>query len=120
MIEDTSLEEAAMVSLEDNVTLFAWTDHRGDGELSLADQRVRSMLLALQKSFELAIVDLPKLSPEVDALVSDDADCPVHAMLLVSDQRLDQQERILTEAQRLKSHGVPAVGIAQNYYHESE
>jgi Mrp family chromosome partitioning ATPase len=116
--EGVSLAEAAVVSLDDHITLFPLSaDHRIP---SLSDPTVSDVFRFLSKRFDLVIIDSGAI-PSGDALVFESGEaCPVQAGMVVRDIRRSTEVETLVTASRLKSLGIEAIGIAENFTHQSQ
>lgn len=111
--DNAPLAEAAVVSLEDRITLFPLSaDHRVP---SLSDPLVSDVFRYLSDRFDLVIIDSGAI-PSGDALVFEAGEaCPVQAGMVVRDVRRSTEVETLVTASRLKSLGIEAIGIAENF-----
>jgi Mrp family chromosome partitioning ATPase len=110
-----SLQEAAVTSIEDDLTLFPLTgtesvDMRpGDGRLIMFVRRVSA-------HYPLVIIDTGPLGRDEGHLFESDAACPIDTAIVVRDLRNTEERGALATAERLQLGGIQAVGIAENFH----
>ena len=114
------LSEAAIRSLNDNITVLPLEASAARTGLSLADPRVTATLRAAAATFELVIVDLGPLAAGDEPLFPADEACPLDAAIVVRDLRYTASAESEEIGQRLMAAGVEAVGIAENFVVEEE
>ncbi len=109
-----SLQEAAVRSIEDHLTLFPLTGMEsvdmqpGDGRLIMFVRRISA-------HYPLVIIDTGPLGRDERHLFESDAACPIDTAIVVRDLRSTQEQRALATAERLQLGGIQAVGIAENF-----
>jgi Mrp family chromosome partitioning ATPase len=107
------LAEAAVYSLRDAVTLFPLSVPLHVN--SMDDPRVSRLLGEIARHFDLLVVDAGTM-PSGDArMFPSGADCPINAVMIVRDVRRTTETETLIMATRLKSLGIDAIGIAENF-----
>ena len=114
------LSEAAIRSLNDNITVLPLEASAARTGLSLADPRVTATLRAAAATFELVIVDLGPLAAGDEPLFPAEEACPLDAAIVVRDLRYASSAESEEIGQRLMAAGVEAVGIAENFVVEEE
>ncbi|MGE0755894.1 MAG: cellulose synthase operon protein YhjQ/BcsQ [Pirellulaceae bacterium] len=108
-----TLDEAAVYSLQDGVTLFPLGVPHGLN--SLHDPRVSRLFRQAAEHFDLVIVDAGTL-PTGDVPVFElGPACPINAVMIVRDVRRTTEVETLITASRLKELGIEAIGIAENF-----
>lgn len=109
----TPLAESAVHSIADRLTLFPLS---GPHHVStLNDVRVSRLLREMSQLFDLVIVDAGA-APRGGAPLFEAGDgCPVNAAMIVRDTRRSTETETLATATRLKSLGIQAIGIAENF-----
>ncbi len=102
------LAEAAITGLEEGITLFPSSAGPVADIESLGDERVGQLLRAAAANFDLLIIDAGQadFGKNVDAL---------DAAIVVRDIRHTSEADTLAAAATLRSRGVKAVGIAENF-----
>ena len=109
-----TLNEAAVTSVEDRLTLFPLN---GPGPIPHASKERRSsqVMRAISARFPLVIIDAGPWDAQDPLTVPDDQDCLVDAAIVVRDLRRTEQEEAVRTARRLQANGIAAVGIAENF-----
>jgi Mrp family chromosome partitioning ATPase len=108
------LNEAAVSSLEDGLTLFPLASSE-DLETPADDEPLTAVLRAIAAHFPLVIVDTGPIGPDDRQLFATGEDCPIDTAIVVRDLRNTTERKTLATAQLLQRRGVPAVGIAENF-----
>ncbi len=109
------LEEAAIHSLEDRITLLPIRDPAKALQLAPDHPKVQNILKRLAESFDMVIVDSQHLSHPSSRLVGSGIDTPIHAAVLVVD-RVQGDEAIVEDCmRRLSRQGIESVGIVENF-----
>jgi Mrp family chromosome partitioning ATPase len=113
------LNEAAIKSLQDSVTVLPLEITAIRRSLSLSDPRVTGVLREATSAFDLVIIDLGPLGPgEVCAFPPGEA-CPIDAAIVVRDLRFATAHECQDVGERLYDAGIEAVGIAENFVEDS-
>ena len=108
----SELSEAAVLAIDSGLTLLPLSaNHELD---SLTDPRVSAILRQLGADFDLLIIDAG-VTPDDVAMFEGNGDCPVNAALVVRDLRRTSEAETLATAAKLKSLGIEAIGIAENF-----
>ncbi|MBC7855004.1 MAG: AAA family ATPase [Pirellulaceae bacterium] len=111
----TSLAEAAIKSLEDNLTVLPLDVSTAAAPLSLADPRLTRTLRDAARSFDLLVLDLGPTSAGSDSLFPEDEPPPADAAIVVRDLRYSTSAESQAIGERLSLSGIEAVGIAENF-----
>jgi len=112
---EVSLEEVAVHSLEDQLTVFPLKP--GDDLMEVADRRLRmvDMLTQLADSFELVIVDTSCLT-SAGKVVSGLAEAGIlDAAIIVADRRQNDPQRIEEAVGLMQTAGIESIGIVENF-----
>jgi MinD-like ATPase involved in chromosome partitioning or flagellar assembly len=108
------LNEAAVASVEDRLTLFPLKPS-GETAAEAGDRRLTRILNRIAKHYPLVIVDAGPLGSEDQPPFAGEDNCPVDAAIVVRDLRYTTEKKALATAQRLQQSGIAAVGIAENF-----
>jgi Mrp family chromosome partitioning ATPase len=109
-----SLNEAAVTSIEDRLTLFPLRIPN-ESPVRLGDHRPSQVLRKIAARFPLVIIDASPLGSDDGSLFAGEEDCFVDAAIVVRDVRHTSEEEVLVTARRLQHSGIAAVGIAENF-----
>jgi Mrp family chromosome partitioning ATPase len=106
------LDEAAIASIEDGLTLLPLASNVRRAGITAATPGFEAVLRGLSAHFDLVVVDYGPLGANpangLQRLVSD-------AAMLVRDIRCTSSEQALAAVQRLRELGAQSVGIVQNF-----
>lgn len=108
------LNEAAVSSLDDGLTLFPLTGSE-DLETIGDDAPLTAVLRAIAAYFPLVIVDTGPLGSDDRHPFATGEDSPIDTAIVVRDLRNTTEKKALATAELLQRRGVPAVGIAENF-----
>ena len=110
----TALGEAAVKSLEDDLTLFPLT-RAGRADVPLGDPRVLHLLRTIARHYRLVVVDTGPLESHDHPLLAAGDGSSIDAAILVRDVRHTTEQEARAKAQQLQRAGIAAVGIAENF-----
>ena len=113
--EGMPLEEIAVHSLEDKLTLLPLTYGADAPKTGHIERYIGAVLDRLRESFDLIVVDATYMNSLDNRLIGSDSDETVDAMILVTDGRIDDPQRIETAVRRIKNLGISSVGIVENF-----
>jgi Mrp family chromosome partitioning ATPase len=108
------LQEAAVSSIEDRLTLFGLT-YAESGSTAGDHAQLVKLLESVSKHYPLVIVDAGPLDSEGGRLFAEQTVCPIDTAIVVRDLRNTAFESALGAARRLQQSGIQAVGIAENF-----
>lgn len=111
----TTLAEAAIKSLEDNLTVLPLDASTAATSLSLAEPQLTKTLRELACAFDLLVLDLGPTAAGNDSLFPENEPAPVDAAIVVRDLRYSTSAESQTIGERLSLSGIEAVGIAENF-----
>jgi Mrp family chromosome partitioning ATPase len=108
------LNEAAVASVADQLTLFPLTDTE-PGDVEPGEAGLISLVQEISAHYPLVVVDVGPLGAEARHPFASDGVCPVNAAIVVRDLRFTTEKKAIATAQHLERSGIPAVGIAENF-----
>lgn len=112
---DIALEEVAVHSIDDQLTLLPLKDRSDRSELLASDMGIADILRELSESFELVIVDACRMDSPGNVLTGLAAAQVFDAAIVVVDRRNSHQERIEHSVRALQQTGVGSIGIVDNF-----
>jgi Mrp family chromosome partitioning ATPase len=113
--ENIPLEEVAVHSIEDQLTLIPLVTTAPSQDFSSTDSRIQSMLQRLTESFDLVVLDVPQVNSVGSRMIGAGTSPGIDAALLVTDCRMEDSQRIDTALRRLKNLGIHSVGVVENF-----
>lgn len=113
--ENIPLEEVAVHSIEDQLTLIPLVTTEPSQDFSSTDRRIQSMLQRLTESFDLVVLDVPQVNSVGSRMIGAGTSPGIDAALLVTDCRMEDSQRIDTALRRLKNLGIHSVGVVENF-----
>ncbi|MFN0017116.1 MAG: AAA family ATPase [Pirellulaceae bacterium] len=111
----TTLAEAAIKSIEENLTVLPLDVSSAAAALSLADPRLTKTLRDVASAFDLLVLDLGPTAAGVDSLFPENEHPPADAAIVVRDLRYCTLAESQAIGERLGISGIEAVGIAENF-----
>jgi Mrp family chromosome partitioning ATPase len=112
---DLPLGEAAIASLESDITLLPLNRRSVNSGAALSDPRVGTLVRSVAQQVDLVILDLGALAASKNVADQPGQVCPLDAAIVVRDMRHTSKQQTLATATQLRSMGVAAVGIAENH-----
>ncbi len=109
------LEEVAVHSIDDQITLVPLMAPLDQDELPLNDHRIATMLTELSESFDLVIVDMGHMSSPNNLMQTLADRGIINAAIAVIDYRTTTPQRIETCIRRIRQAGVSSVGLVENF-----
>jgi Mrp family chromosome partitioning ATPase len=106
--------EAAVNSLHDDLMVFPARPLTDQSPITAALDTPRA-LAEISQNFDLLVLDVGPLTSEACRLLSHHQECAVNAAIVVRDLRKTSEHKTLDVVARLRTLGVRAVGIAENY-----
>ncbi|NLX56891.1 MAG: hypothetical protein GXY58_17435 [Planctomycetaceae bacterium] len=107
--------EAAVASLEDRVTLFPLSGPDPSLSGRWDDPALTTVLQKLQHAFDLIVLDTLPVAARVPSPAPVSGACQVDMALVVRDIRTTAEVTCLAAVTRVRSMGVRAVGIVENF-----
>lgn len=115
ILNQLPLEEIAVHSIDDQVTLVPLIGAIDDSELSVDDNRIEFMLHELSESFDLVIVDMGHMNSPRSLVGSLCARGAISAVVAVVDHRTSDAQEIDHCLRRIRQTGVASIGVVENF-----
>lgn len=115
LANEIPLEEVAVHSIDDQVTLIPLLEPLREDEIAEDDGRIVSMLQELTESFDLVIVDTGPLDSTRSLATTMSEQGVVNAVITVVDHRTSSQQRIEACLRRIRRTGVSSIGLVENF-----
>lgn len=115
IVEGLPLEEIAIHSIEDGLTLIPLTANESSPKLAHIDRYIAAVLERLRESFDLIVIDATYINSLDNRLIGTESNETIDAMILVADGRIEDQQRMETAIRRIKNMGISSVGIVENF-----
>lgn len=116
LFENVPLEEVAVRSLEDRITLFPLTSVISQQQLHANLHRVSKIVKRLSTAFDLVLLDSNRLNLEQRDLVGVAQESVVDAAVVVMDTELSIKEKIDTAVSILHGMGISSIGLVENFH----
>ncbi len=115
MFDQIPLEEVAVHSIDDQVTLVPLINPIAQYEMSTSDNRIESMLQELSASFDLVIVDMGHMNSPRSLVTSLGERGVISAIVAVVDHRSSSQDQIDSCIRQIRNTGVASIGLIENF-----
>lgn len=115
IVEGLPLEEVAIHSIEDKLTFIPLTAGPTAPKLAHFDRYIAAVLERLRESFDLIVIDATFINSLDNRLIGTEEHETIDAMILVTDGRNEDQQRIENSIRRIKNLGISSVGIVENF-----
>lgn len=115
IVEQLPLEEAAIHSIEDRITLLPLQMRPQGAPLAPDHVKVQGVLRRLAASFDLVIIDSQHLGHPTGRLMGCGIDSPIDAAILVVDSNYQSEDGIEDSLRALARIGINSVGIVENF-----
>jgi len=109
------LEEVAVHSIEDQVTLVPLTHPIAHHEMATDDNRIEFMLQELSESFDLVIVDMGHMDSSRSLLTSLGERGVISAVVAVVDYRSSTRQQVDHCLGRIRQTGIASIGLVENF-----
>jgi Mrp family chromosome partitioning ATPase len=109
------IEEIAVHSIEDQVTLIPLLEPVDEEEFAADDDRIAAMLRRLTESFDLVLIDAGPLDSIRTLITPMCAQGVINAVVHVVDYRVSTTQSIESSLRRIRSSGVSSVGLVENF-----
>ena len=113
--QDAPLSEAAVASIADGVTLFPLTSPHDGLSTRLDDPTLSDAVQKLKAHFDLIVVDTQPLQLNASRVPAVPLPCEVDLAVLVRNTQTTPMDDCLAAAAHVRSMGVRAIGIAENF-----
>ncbi len=115
LINQLPLEEIAVHSIDDQVTLLPLVSPIDQQEMSIDDNRIAYMLQELSESFDLVIVDMGHMASPRNLVTSLSEQGILSAVVAVVDNRCSSPQQIENCLRRIRQTGVASIGLVENF-----
>jgi Mrp family chromosome partitioning ATPase len=115
IVEGLPLEEIAIHSVEDQLTLIPLTANAASPKVAHFERHIASLMQRLRESFDLIVIDTTFINSLDNRLIGTGAEETLDAIILVTDGRNEDQQRMETAIRRIKNLGISSVGIVENF-----
>jgi Mrp family chromosome partitioning ATPase len=109
------LEEVAVHSIEDQVTLVPLTNPIANHEMATDDNRIEFMLQELSESFDLVIVDMGHMDSSRSLVTSLGERGVISAVVAVVDYRSSTRQQVDNCLRRIRQTGIASIGLVENF-----
>ncbi|MEZ6133471.1 MAG: cellulose synthase operon protein YhjQ/BcsQ [Pirellulaceae bacterium] len=115
ILDQLPLEEIAVHSINDQVTLVPLLSPIGQNEMSSDDDRIASMLQELSESFDLVVVDMGTMNSARNLVQTMGEQGLINAAVAVVDYRSSTPQRIEDCLRRIRQAGIASIGLVENF-----
>ncbi|MFK7736393.1 MAG: tyrosine-protein kinase family protein [Pirellulaceae bacterium] len=115
VLTEMPLEEVAVHSIEDQVTLIPLVEPIHDFEMDEHDNRIAFMLQQLSESFDLVLVDMGHMDSKRTLVTAMAEQGIISAVLAVVDPQKTTPQKIEACIRRIRRTGITSVGIVENF-----
>jgi Mrp family chromosome partitioning ATPase len=115
ILTEMPLEEVAVHSIEDQVTLIPLLEPIHDFEMDEHDNRIAFMLQQLSESFDLVLVDMGHMDSKRTLVTAMAEQGILSAVLTVVDPHKTTPQKIEACIRRIRRTGITSVGIVENF-----
>lgn len=116
LFENVPLEEVAVRSVEDNLTVFPLTSVIAPQQLHANLSRVAKFIKRIADAHDIVFLDSHRLNLEQRDLAGVAQDCCVDAAVVVVDTELSIKEKVDTAICILQGMGVASIGLVENFH----
>jgi Mrp family chromosome partitioning ATPase len=115
IVEGLPLEEVAIHSIADQLTVLPLTANESSPKLAHIDRYIGAVLERLRESFDLIVIDATFINSLDNRMIGTESNETIDAMILVTDGRSVEPQRMETAIRRIKNLGISSVGIVENF-----
>jgi Mrp family chromosome partitioning ATPase len=115
LFEAVPLEEIAVHSVSDNVTLFPLTSTLSQEQVHVNLLRISKLIRRISTAFDLVILDSSRLNLDQRDLAGVSSDSAVDAAVVVVDSELSIKEKIDSAISILQTMGLGSIGLVENF-----
>jgi Mrp family chromosome partitioning ATPase len=115
LFENVPLEETAVRSVEDRITVFPLTSIVSAQQLHANLQRMSKIVKRIASAFDIVVLDSNRLNLEQRELVGVSQETIVDAAIVVVDTELSIKEKVDTAVSILQGMGIASVGRVENF-----
>jgi Mrp family chromosome partitioning ATPase len=115
LINDLALEEVAIHSIDDQVTVVPLLNPISEFEMTSGDERIINMMRELTSCFDLVIVDAGRVDSTRSLIRTLGERGLISAAVAVVDHRSSTPDRIEACLRRIRQAGVHSIGLVENF-----
>jgi Mrp family chromosome partitioning ATPase len=115
LFENVPLQEAAIHSISDGITLFPLTSVVSHHQLHANLLRISKLIKRISNAFDMVFIDANRLNLEQRDMVGVSQETIVDAAIVVVDTELSIKEKIDSAVSILQSMGLSSVGLVENF-----
>ncbi len=115
IVNQVPLEEVAVHSIDDQVTLVPLLSPISHDEMASDDNRIAFMLQELSESFDLVIVDTGHMNSTRNLVTALGEQGIISAVVAVVDHRSSTPEKIESCLRRIRQTGIASIGLVENF-----
>lgn len=115
LFENIPLEEVAVRSIEDRITVFPLTSTVSAQQMHANLHRMSKIVKRIASAFDIVLLDSNRLNLEQRELVGVSQESIVDAAIVVVDTELSIKEKVDTAVSILQGMGIASVGMVENF-----
>lgn len=115
LFENIPLEEVAVRSVEDRITVFPLTSTVSAQQMHANLHRMSKIVKRIASAFDIVLLDSNRLNLEQRELVGVSQESIVDAAIVVVDTELSIKEKVDTAVSILQGMGIASVGMVENF-----
>ena len=115
LFENVPLEEAAVRSIEDRITVFPLTSVVSAQQMHANLHRMSKIVKRIASAFDIVVLDSNRLNLEQREMVGVSQESIVDAAIVVVDTELSIKEKVDTAVSILQGMGIASVGMVENF-----
>lgn len=116
LFENVPLEEVAVRSIDDNITVYPLTSVIPAQQLHANLSRIARIVKRISSVHDIVFLDSNRLNLEQRDLVGVSQECVVDAAVIVVDSELSIKEKVDTANSILQGMGIASVGMVENFH----
>ena len=115
LFENVPLHDAAIHSIQDNVTLFPLTSVISPQQLHANLHRMAKLIKRISTAFDIVFIDANRLNLEQRDMVGVSQESIVDAAIVVVDTELSIKEKVDSAVGVLQGMGLSSIGLVENF-----
>ncbi|MFO0817242.1 MAG: hypothetical protein U1A77_04835 [Pirellulales bacterium] len=115
VFQGASLDEAAVHSVSDHLTVFPLGAPDRQSPLDWSSPEILELFQSLRPHFDLIVLDLGPLTEVLRRGLQGGSDGPLDGTILLRDVRITGADQVLLIARELHQAGLPIVGVVDNF-----
>ena len=115
LFENIPLQEIAIHSIADQITLFPLTSVISQQQMHANLQRMAKLIRRISNAFDMVFIDGNRLNLEQRDLVGVAQESVVDAAIIVVDTELSIKEKVDSAVSILQSMGISSIGLVENF-----